>query len=37
MTSKISGINIEAFTARFQALKIRAENDWEAMQEKRMS
>ncbi|CAG9535173.1 unnamed protein product [Cercopithifilaria johnstoni] len=34
VTNKANSFSIETFTARFMALKICAENDWEAMQEK---
>ncbi|VDP16712.1 unnamed protein product [Onchocerca flexuosa] len=34
VTSKDTNLNVETFVARFKTLKIRAQNDWEAMQEK---
>lgn len=36
VTSKANSLSIETFNARFDALKIFAENDCEAMQEKCM-
>ncbi|EJW88811.1 hypothetical protein WUBG_00274 [Wuchereria bancrofti] len=34
VTSNVNNFNVETLTSRFQALKIRAENDWKALQEK---
>ncbi|VDO23726.1 unnamed protein product [Brugia timori] len=34
VTSNVSNFNVETLTSRFQALKIRAENDWKSLQEK---
>lgn len=34
VTSNVNNFNVETLTSRFQALKIRAENDWKSLQEK---
>uniref|UniRef100_A0A8R1TZM8 Uncharacterized protein n=1 Tax=Onchocerca volvulus TaxID=6282 RepID=A0A8R1TZM8_ONCVO len=34
VTGKDTNLNVDTFIARFETLKIRAQNDWEAMQEK---
>ncbi|EJD74482.1 hypothetical protein LOAG_18209 [Loa loa] len=34
VTNKVNNFSVETFTARFEALKIRSEKNWETMQEK---